>query len=117
MARHNETGKLGEILAHKYFLEAGYDILASNWRHKRNEVDIIATKGEMLHFIEVKCRRSLVFGYPEESVSKAKIRNLIDASEEFLYQNPKHERIQFDVLAINLNGVEATYFLIEDIYL
>ena len=117
MARHNETGKLGEVLAQKYFLEAGYDILATNWRHKRNEVDIIATKGEMLHFIEVKCRRSLVFGYPEESVSNAKIRNLIAASEEFLYLNPEYKKIQFDVLAINLNDAEAIYFLIEDIYL
>jgi putative endonuclease len=71
----------------------------------------------MLHFIEVKCRRSLVFGYPEESVTTAKIKNLIDASEEFLYLHSNFKKIQFDVLSINLNGTEATFFLIEDVYL
>lgn len=117
MARHNETGKLGEELARQYFIKANYTILETNWRHRRNEVDIIATKNNMLHFIEVKCRRSSTFGHPEESVTKAKIKNMIDASEEYLFLNPHFQRIQFDVLAITLINEEVEYFLIEDVYL
>ncbi len=117
MARHNETGKLGEELAQQYLVDAGYAILETNWRHRRNEVDIIATKNNMLHFIEVKCRRSSTFGHPEESVTKAKIKNMIDASEEYLYINPNFQRIQFDVLAITIVTEKIEYFLIEDVYL
>ena len=117
MAFHNDTGKIGEELAAIWFEEKGYTILHKNWRHKNLEVDIIATKNNILHFIEVKAVTTLKFGYPEGKVSEKKIRNLINASEEYLFQNPQWLRIQFDVLSITMikdSGVE--YFLIEDVY-
>ena len=117
MASHNKTGESGEALACNYFLAKGYEILHKNWRHKRLEVDIIATKDKMLHFIEVKSRRTKKFGLPEESVSPKKITNLINASEEFLHQYPEWQRIQFDILSISLHvNEEDEYFLIEDVY-
>jgi putative endonuclease len=117
MAKHNDTGKLGENLAIAFFLEKGYEILHSNWRHKNWEVDIIATKNKMLHFIEVKTRTSDKYGHPEEKIDAKKIRYLINASEEYLYQNPQWQMIQFDVLAITiLKDKEPAYFLIEDVY-
>ena len=118
MAAHNEKGKDGEILAAGYFLQNGYEILHRNWRYRHWEVDIIACKNNMLHFIEVKCRSSSQYGFPEESVNKKKIKNLIDASEQFLYKYPQWQRIQFDILSINSPGKNAPeYFLIEDVYL
>ncbi|MEO6668503.1 MAG: YraN family protein [Ferruginibacter sp.] len=118
MAAHNEKGKVGEQLAAYYFLNLGYEILHQNWRHRRWEVDIIATKDQMLHFIEVKCRSTDRYGFPEEGVSLKKIKHLIDASAEFLYQFPQWKRVQFDVLAITqLSNDEAEYYLIEDVYL
>ena len=118
MAKHNLTGNAGESLAAEYFIKNGYEILHKNWRHKHWEVDIIASRNSMLHFIEVKTRTSLKFGYPEENIDTKKIRFLINASEEYLYQNPQWQRIQFDVLSINIKEDEvADYFLIEDVYL
>ena len=118
MAKHNQTGASGESLAVEYFTENGYEILHRNWRHKHWEVDIIASKNGMLHFIEVKTRTSLKFGYPEENIDTKKIRFLINASEEYLYQNPQWQRIQFNVLSINIKeDGSADYFLIEDVYL
>ena len=118
MAAHNDKGKTGEKLAADYFIEYGYQILYLNWRHRHWEIDIIASKDNMLHFIEVKCRSSDVYGFPEESVSIKKITNLIDASAEFLYQFPQWTRIQFDILSITFKtGAEPQYFLIEDVYL
>jgi putative endonuclease len=116
MARHNTTGKTGEILAFSYFEKLGWEILHKNWRHKHWEVDIIASHKGILHFIEVKARTSLKFGYPENNVDEKKIRYLISASEEFLFINPQWQRIQFDVLSININGESVEYFLIEDVY-
>ena len=118
MATHNQTGNKGELLAADYFIKNGYKIIYQNWRHKHWEIDIIASKNSMLHFIEVKTRTSLKFGHPEEAVDKKKIRFLINASEEFLYQYPKWQRIQFDILSINIKDENIVdYFLIEDIYL
>ena len=118
MASHNDTGKTGEDLAAIWFEEKGYKILNKNWRHKNLEVDIIAIHNNMLHFIEVKAVTTLRFGNPEDKVSEKKIRNLIKASEEYLFQNPQWKRIQFDVLSIIMKkNTAAEYFLIEDVYL
>ena len=118
MASHNDKGKEAEAWAAIYFDESGYVILHQNWRYRHWEVDIIAHKGKMLHFIEVKFRSSNAFGYPEESVDAKKIRHLIDASAEYLYKYPHWQRIQFDILSITLNKeCKPEYFLIEDVYL
>ncbi|MGC4104598.1 YraN family protein [Ferruginibacter sp.] len=118
MAAHNQTGSTGENMAAKHLVQTGFTILHQNWRHGRLEVDIIATKDDVLHFIEVKTRRSKQFGLPEDAVSKKKLRNLIDASEEFLYQHPQWQRIQFDILAISIfKGTAVEYFFIEDVFL
>ncbi len=118
MAKHNELGKEGEELAVKWFADQGYEILHNNWRHSHYEVDIIASKKNILYFIEVKARSNNAFGYPEESVGKKKIQNLMNAAEEFLIQYPEWKRIQFDILSISLrkDGVNE-YFFIEDVAL
>lgn len=118
MAAHNQTGKYGEQLASKYLEQSGFTLLHQNWRHGHWEVDIIAEKDKVLHFIEVKTRRSKNYGQPEESVGKKKIQNLINASEEYLYLFPQWQRIQFNILSITiLKGEPVEYFLIEDVYL
>ncbi|MFM6926313.1 MAG: YraN family protein [Ferruginibacter sp.] len=118
MADHNLTGNTGEALAAIYLSEKGYHILHQNWRYGRWEVDIIAEKDSILHFVEVKTRRTRKFGHPEENVDRKKIQNLINAAEEYLYQQPQWKRIQFDVLSITiLKDEPVEYFLIEDVYL
>ena len=118
MAQHNQTGSIGEVMAVKYFTDNGFTLLHQNWRHSHWEVDIIAQKDTVLHFIEVKTRRTKKFGHPEESVTKKKIQNLINASEEYLYQFPQWKRIQFDILSITiLKNEPVEYFFIEDVYL
>jgi putative endonuclease len=118
MAQHNLTGSTGEALAALYLIEKGYRIMHQNWRHSHWEVDIIAEKDTILHFVEVKTRRTQKFGHPEEQVDKKKIQNLINAAEEYLYRQPQWKRVQFDILSITLFKNEpAAYFLIEDVYL
>ncbi len=118
MAQHNLTGNTGEALAAVYLNENGYRVMHQNWRHSRWEVDIIAEKDSILHFVEVKTRRTKKFGHPEANVDKKKIQNLINAAEEYLYQQPQWKRIQFNVLAITiLKDEPVEYFLIEDVYL
>ena len=104
MSHHHLTGVTGEEMAAKYLLDKGYTILHKNWRHGHWEVDIIASRESKLHFIEVKTRRTGTFGFPEDDVSRKKIKNLIEASEEFL-------------VSISLTNNEPEFFLIEDVYI
>jgi putative endonuclease len=83
MAQHIELGKQGEKLAADYLVRLNYSILRRNWRYSRYELDIIALKNNVLHFIEVKLRSSKSFGFPKEQVSKKKFRDLTKAGEAF----------------------------------
>jgi len=118
MAKHIHTGKVGEDLGWSFVEQQGYTILEKNWRHSRWEVDVIASKDTVLHFIEIKTRRTASYGMPEQRVGNKKIQNLINAAEEYLYLHPQWKRIQFDILSIMLvNGKEPDFFLIEDVHL
>jgi putative endonuclease len=112
-----QIGKEGEIFAASYILGLGYTILDLNWRHRHWELDIIATIGNTLHFIEVKTRSSLQFGHPEEHISSKKMRHLKNAACHYHYLHPNYKNIQFDVIAINFEaGKIPTVFFIEDVY-
>lgn len=118
MASHLEIGREGEKLAELYLAQHGYTMLYRNWRYGRYEVDLIATKNDMLRFIEVKFRSSSHYGQPEEAVNKKKIRDLLQAIDQFLYLNPQYTDFRLDVLSITQHtGNEADYFLIEDVAL
>jgi putative endonuclease len=118
MAIHHQTGKKGEQLAELYLSSIGFNILHRNWRYSRYEIDLIATKENILHFIEVKTRTNSNFGMPEENVDVKKLEHVMTAAEEFLYQFPEWKIIQYDVLSITLrNENNVEYFFIEDVYL
>jgi len=117
MAAHNELGRIGELLGLCWLLGQKFEIIYTNWKHAKVEVDIIAKKSSILHFIEIKSRSNNNFGFPEESVSEKKIQNIKIAAEEFLFQFPEWKRIQFDVLSITIsNRRNVEFFFIEDIY-
>ena len=69
-------GKLGERLSVDYLLKNNYTIEARNYRYKRAEVDIVAKKGDLLIFIEVKSLRRNTHGHPEQKITQNKIRLL-----------------------------------------
>jgi putative endonuclease len=118
MALHNELGEEGEKLAVEWLQKNGYEIVHRNWRHGRFEIDIIASKGDSLRIIEVKARNDSSFGYPEDSVSRRKFKNLQRAADEFLFLNPGHQWIQYDILSITMYKDKATdFFLLEDVFL
>jgi putative endonuclease len=117
MAQHNDLGKTGEQLAEVYLVEKGFTVLHRNWRHSHYEIDIVATKNDMPHFVEVKMRSSWQYGKPEESVNREKIQHLIKAARAFLYQYPRYNDFRIDVLSITRHPVmETEYFFIEDVY-
>ena len=77
-------GTWGEELAGRFLSDKGYRILSTNYRSRHGEVDIVAQDGEELVFVEVRTRRGGSFGAPEESLSKAKIRRLVNTCQDYL---------------------------------
>ncbi len=118
MALHNTFGKESEQLAAEWLLKQGYSIIHRNWRFSHYEIDIIAIKNNVLHFVEVKSRSSKKFGLPEEAVNKTKFQRLLNAADEFLFQNRQYKHVQYDVLAISkFKNEPVEFFFIEDVYL
>jgi putative endonuclease len=118
MAHHIDTGRTGECLAAEWLVRNGFTIIQRNWRHHRYEVDIIAGRTAILHFIEVKTRRSLTFGNPEESVNRKKLEHVMEGSTGWLYRWPAYRRVQYDVLAITLQkNTTPEFVFFEDVYL
>lgn len=117
METNKEKGANGEAMASQYLINNGFQILERNWRHHHLEVDIIASRNELLHIVEVKTRHSHKFGLPEESISKHKMGFLKNAAEAYQFQNPTWKKIQFDVIAISIHpNSPHEIFMIEDVY-
>ena len=100
MAKHIALGKKGEEIAKIFLEEKGYEILETNWRHDKDEIDIIALDSEELVIVEVKTRSTDFFGEPEESVGYFKENFLIRATEAYLEENNLDIDSRFDIISI-----------------
>ena len=116
MAQHNETGKQGEQEAARYLREKGYEILAWNYRYHHAEIDLIAKKGKLLVFVEVKTRTNVSFGNPEEFVSYTKTKLILKTAEHYIFATNWLHDIRFDIIAITVTGSELRVKHIEDAF-
>lgn len=107
MPERNKIGISGEVYGKEYLINKGYVILHCNWRSRRKEIDIIATKDDMLIIVEVKTRSSYLFGFPEESVGIKKQKSIKEVTADFIQMNPKYKFIRFDVLSIRMQGEQV----------
>ncbi len=65
-------GRAGEDLAAAWYEAQGYEVVARNWRCREGELDVVARRGRLHIFCEVKSRSSDAFGVPAEAVGPAK---------------------------------------------
>jgi putative endonuclease len=113
---HHDTGKKGEDMAAEFLQQQQFTILHRNWRHAHYEIDVIATRNKVLHFIEVKTRSSLLFGYPEDGVSRKKLQNLLNGAQAYMSKHPGWREVQYDILSITLlRNKSPEFFFIEDV--
>ncbi len=111
-------GKKGEALARKYLKKKGYNIIDHNFRCKLGEIDLILRKDMAFRFVEVKFRRTLDYGLPQESVVKNKQRRIRNSAIIWLRRRylPMDSEIHFDVLAISEEFGKIKYNYIEDAF-
>ena len=101
MAAHNELGQWGEDLAAAYLQGKGYQIVERDWKSGRRDIDIIArNEAGTIVFVEVKTRRSGVFGEPEESIDFRKLQSLQLAINHYIKSHRINGKVRFDIISI-----------------
>jgi putative endonuclease len=117
MAAHNEFGEAGEQMAAEWLEQQGFQLISRNWKSGRYEIDIIASRDGILHFIEVKSRHDDQFGKPEDWVDRKKGNRLLSAGEAFQNKYPAWTNVQYDIFSILLTSDgKRDFFFIEDVY-
>jgi len=116
--RNRQAGQRGEALASQHLTALGYEILVSNFRTRRGEIDLIAKKDGILCFFEVKYRTDLSQGHPAEAITKKKLRNLRRAIVEYLLANNGDEYHPLSICAlcvVHLPGQVPVFEMFTDI--
>ena len=102
--KRRDTGILGERLARDFLKKQGYHILETNYCCPEGEIDIVARHKDYLVFIEVRTKKSLEFGSPEESITPVKkARMRTTASHYRQTHNDLPQLWRIDVVAIELD--------------
>ena len=104
MSVTSEIGRRGEEVAVKWLLANGYEIKHTNWRTGRYELDVVAVKGDEVHFVEVKTRVEGSLTTPQEAITKGKFGALKCAAEAYIFEYDVDLEPQFDLISILYNG-------------
>jgi putative endonuclease len=97
---NNELGAWGEEQAADYLIHKGYAIMERDWKSGHRDIDIIATNGQVVVFVEVKARRNRVFGEPEDAVDYRKMKNLRAAMNHYIKFKNIRQEVRFDVITV-----------------
>jgi putative endonuclease len=128
MTEKQIIGRVGENTACKFLVKHGFEIIERNYWKKWGEIDIIAKKEGILHFIEVKtvsCKNldnaihETNGNRPEENVHPWKLKRLSRVIQTYLLEKDIDDEWQFDVIAVflDLNKKEARIRFLENIIL
>jgi putative endonuclease len=110
-ASHISTGRLGEELAVRYLKEKKFRIIERNYRKKWGELDIVAQKDDVLHFIEVKSAACEVFPEmegvdahrPEDHMHHHKLARMKRAIETYVLERRVTGVYTADLLVVYVN--------------
>lgn len=96
-----ELGRAGEDLAVDLYRRSGFAVLERNYRCSLGEIDLVARRGGLLVFCEVKARRTDFFGSPAEAVGWAKQARLRRLAARWMSERrPGGVEVRFDVVAV-----------------
>jgi len=101
----HQVGGVGERLARSHLEARGYRIVEANYRCRWGEIDLIAREGPVWVFVEVRTRRSVAFGIPEESLTESKARRLMLTAQDYLRRQAaasSEAQWRIDLIAIRL---------------
>jgi putative endonuclease len=100
---HSPTQQLGnkvEKLVCAYLQTEGLTLITENFFTPFGELDLIMQDGKTLAFIEVRYRKSSLFGNGAESVTRSKQRKIIRSALCYLQKHPTRQGCRFDVVTV-----------------
>jgi putative endonuclease len=101
LEQRRALGAAGEARAAAHLIGRGYRILGRNVRANRVEIDLVAQRGGLVVFVEVKTRSSRALGPPEAAVDARKQARLVRGAAAWLRAHPaRARRVRFDVIAV-----------------
>lgn len=116
MPTTKQTGDYFEAQAKRFYIKNGYKFVAQNYRYGRREIDLIFKKDHLLIFVEVKYRKSAVFGFPETWVDTKKQNLLEECADYFIEQDEWFGNIRFDIVAFLLKNDKAELKIFTDVF-
>ena len=104
-------GASGEERVAAWYAARGWTVLARNWTVRGGELDVVAGKGRVVAFCEVKTRSSLAFGSPADAVGWQKQRRLRALAAQWLAANRGRAggrvEVRFDVATVVGDAVDV----------
>lgn len=115
MNNKKSVGRFGEDTAAAFLESKGLTVLCRNYYSGHNEIDIIAfaESSDTIIFVEVKTRRTKLFGTAAESVSRTKLRHLVSCAKQYMLTHPSESSVRFDVVEVYYSGSEEAYSVTE----
>jgi putative endonuclease len=108
MAESHNLGRLGEELAAAMLRERGWKILERHFRLGHKEIDLVARRGQLVVFVEVKTRGSLRYGHPLEAITRAKRAEIALVASAWIARHGRHgDSYRFDAVSILSQGCAA----------
>ncbi|QQR72820.1 MAG: YraN family protein [Holophagales bacterium] len=109
-------GGVAETEAASYLERCGFRILARNVVTHAGEIDLVASEGETLCFVEVKARASARFGPAIAAIGREKQRRLARAASLYLLRHPWSGPCRFDALGLDAGPHGWTITLVRDAF-
>ena len=109
-------GDRGEALAAKHLERAGWVIADRNFRVGHREIDLVARRGEVVAFVEVKTRAGLGYGHPLESITARKRREVQQVAAAWVERHGREGDVyRFDAVSVLVRaGGEPVVEHVED---
>ena len=111
-----EIGDFGEACVEEYIKKAGYKVIEKNYHTRFGEIDIIAKDKECMVFIEVKTRKSNLYGNASEFVDIRKQKRIIKSAVCYL-EDIENTEIRFDVAEVYYMEKDNKFILKEINYI
>lgn len=102
------SGTWGEAQVAAYLRKNGYQLIAHSYHCRFGEIDLIAKKGKILCFVEVKMRSNLHYGLPREYVTSVKQEKLRKTAAFYLSEKDLDCPVRFDVAEVYSDGLHST---------
>ncbi|MCL4539780.1 MAG: YraN family protein [Bacteroidetes bacterium] len=117
MSSNKVLGAKGERLAAEFLSRRGFEIVERNFRYNRGEIDLIARRGNLIVFCEVKTRKSSTYGSGEDSVDARKQAQIRKVAEGYISaRNLEENEFRFDVLVVDVRDKSTRIRAIENAF-